>query len=66
MEPCKDAHFKNYYELLVSGIDVRYDDYENYQKPYIDSLLDKGYLTRGKTEVMMPEDARDRSLKTSI
>lgn len=50
VEPCKDAHFKNYYELLVSGIDVRYDDYENYQKPYIDSLLDKGYLTRGKTE----------------
>ena len=52
VEPCKDAHFKNYYELLVSGIDVRYDDYENYQKPYIDSLLDKGYLTKGEDGVL--------------
>lgn len=52
VEPCKNAHFKNYYELLVSDIDVRYDDYENYQKPYIDSLLDKGYLTKGEDGVL--------------
>ena len=52
VEPCKDVHFKNYYELLESGIDVRYDDYENYQKPYIDSLLDKGYLTKGEDGVL--------------
>lgn len=52
VDPCKDAHFKNYYELLVSGIDVRYDDYENYQKPYIDSLLDKGYLTKREDGVL--------------
>lgn len=46
VEPCKDAHFGNYYELLDSGIEAKYEDYENYQRPYIDSLLEKGYLLK--------------------
>ena len=46
VKPCKDAHFRNYDELLESGVEVKYEDYENYQKPYIDNLLEMGYLMK--------------------
>ena len=52
VEPCKDAHFGNYYELLESGIEVKYDDYENYQKTDIDSLLEKGYLIKDENGIL--------------
>lgn len=52
VEPCKDAHFRNYYELLENGIEVKYEDYENYQKPDIDRLLEKGYLVKDEKGIL--------------
>lgn len=52
VEPCKDAHFGNYYELLESGIEVKYEDYENYQRPDIDILLEKGYLLKDEKGIL--------------
>lgn len=52
VEPCKDAHFRNYYELLEKGMDVKYEDYENYQKPDIDRLLEKGYLVKDEKGIL--------------
>lgn len=52
VEPCKDAHFRNYYEFLENGIEVKYEDYENYQKPDIDRLLEKGYLVKDEKGIL--------------
>lgn len=52
VEPCKDAHFRNYYEFLESGIEVKYEDYENYQRPDIDRLLEKGYLVKDEKGIL--------------
>lgn len=52
VEPCKDAHFRNYYELLEKGMEVKYEDYENYQKPDIDRLLEKGYLMKDEMGIL--------------
>ena len=52
VEPCKDAHFGNYYELLESGIEVKYEDYENYQRLDIDILLEKGYLLKDEKGIL--------------
>lgn len=52
VEPCKDAHFRNYYEFLENGIEVKYEDYENYQRPDIDRLLEKGYLVKDEKGIL--------------
>lgn len=52
VEPCKDAHFRNYYEFLENGIEVKYKDYENYQRPDIDRLLEKGYLVKDEKGIL--------------
>lgn len=52
VEPCKDAHFRNYYEFLENGIEVKYEDYENYQGPDIDRLLEKGYLVKDEKGIL--------------
>lgn len=45
VEPCKDMHLGNFYELLKKGIKVRYDSYQSYQKPDIDYLINNGYFS---------------------
>lgn len=52
VESCKDAHFRNYYEFLENGIEVKYEDYENYQRPDIDRLLEKGYLVKDEKGIL--------------
>jgi len=52
VEPCKDAHFRNYYEFLENGIEVKYEDYENYQRPDIDRLLEKDYLVKDEKGIL--------------
>lgn len=52
VEPCKDAHFRNYYEFLENGIEVKYEDYENCQRPDIDRLLEKGYLVKDEKGIL--------------
>lgn len=52
VEPCKDAHFRNYYEFLENGIEVKYEDYENFQRPDIDRLLEKGYLVKDEKGIL--------------
>lgn len=50
--PCKDSYFRNYYELLQKQIKVKYKDYQDYQRPRIDYLLVKGYLTNCEDGVL--------------
>lgn len=52
VEPCKDMHLRNFYQLLKKGIEVRYEDYQNYQKPDIDYLVDKGYLSKDEKGIL--------------
>lgn len=52
VEPCKDAHFRNYYGFLENGMEVKYEDYENYQRPDIDRLLEKGYLVKDEKGIL--------------
>lgn len=52
VEPCKDSHFRNYYELLEKQIEVKYEDYQNYQKLRIGYLLEKAYLVKDENNVL--------------
>lgn len=45
VEPCKEMHLRNFYELLKKGIDVKYNSYAFYQKQDIDYLIKNGYLS---------------------
>lgn len=39
VDPYKDEHIKNFYELIVTKKDVRYDSYEEHQKPRLNHLI---------------------------
>lgn len=44
VEPFKDARYHTLYNLLVHENTVLYSNYEEYQKPRIDYLIENGYL----------------------
>lgn len=44
VEPYKDEHIKNFYELIVTKKDVRYDNYEEHQKLRLDHLKDENII----------------------
>lgn len=59
VEPCKDMRLRNYYALLTKGIEVKYDSYAVYQKPDIDYLIDKGYLSKGDDGILRCEKMQE-------
>lgn len=59
VEPCKDIHLRNFYQLLKKGINVRYADYQNYQKSDIDYLVDKGYLSKDEKGILWCEKMKE-------
>lgn len=53
VEPYKNDHYHTLYNLLHHVGKVKYDNYENHQKPKIDYLLEKGYLRKENGYVML-------------
>lgn len=44
IEPFKEKQYENFFELLLNE-KVRFDDYEDYQKPEINYLIEKGSIS---------------------
>lgn len=55
VDPCKELHLKNLYEMLEKGIEVNYNSYRDYQKLDVDFLIDKGYLTKNENGILKCE-----------
>jgi hypothetical protein len=45
VEPCKDKSYRNFFDLL-SNEEVLYENYETHQKPEINYLIEKGFVTK--------------------
>lgn len=43
VEPYKEKHFHTFFDLLAKE-QVKYSSYEEYQKPYVDHLIEKGFI----------------------
>ncbi|WP_425222526.1 hypothetical protein [Psychroserpens sp.] len=43
IEPFKEKHYRNFFDLLANE-EVCFDNYEEYQKPQLNYLIDKGFL----------------------
>lgn len=44
VEPFKEKHYNTFFDLLANE-EVKYSSYEEHQKPRIDYLIDKGFIT---------------------
>lgn len=45
VKPFKGKHYHSLIELLENENNVRYSNYENYQKPYLDNLIQQGIIS---------------------
>jgi hypothetical protein len=45
VEPYKEKHYHTLFDLLVNEQQVDFSNYEEYQKPEINYLIDKGYIS---------------------
>lgn len=43
VEPFKEKHYQNFFDLIVNE-QVNFNSYEDYQKPQINYLIDKGFI----------------------
>lgn len=63
VEPFKDSRYCTLFNLLVNEDRVVYDNYENYQKPQIDYLVNNGYLNKTEGVLTFGNIPRIRALK---
>lgn len=45
VEPFREKHYHNFFDLLVNEEEVIFNNYEEHQKPQINYLIDKGFIS---------------------
>lgn len=56
--PFKDSHYNTLYNLLIHEKNVKYDNYEDHQRPKIDFLIENGYLVNHDGNILLADNPR--------